>query len=159
MSPAVSYSKLFRRVQSAREMPDKVEETPEEIMQRYTEAVAKEEEQKVERFVRLLEESTASRKAEIENSFWRRNLQRTVDHPFAFLFIVFGIGIFVILAFRLRPKPKFVIPEGTEDRLDYLEQMIQQSSQKPRPTAKRAASQRGRSARPDTHTDPRLFEI
>jgi hypothetical protein len=163
VSTATAYSRLFKRIQAARDLPDRSEESAEEIMRKYKEAVAKEEEQRVERFVQLLEQKNAARQAEIENSFWRRNLHRMVDHPFVFLFVVLGIGVFVLLAFKSKPKKKkMVIPEGMDERLDFLEKMLKQApekEQKPRATVRKRTPQPQRSKEPAPMVDNRLFEI
>jgi hypothetical protein len=167
VSVASAYSRLFRKVQEARDLPEKANETPDEIIRRYKEAVAKEEEQKVERFVQLLEQTTAARKAEIENSFWRKNLQRMVDHPFVFLLVILGIGLVLILAFRLRPKTRIVIPEGMDERMEFIDRMLQQTPQRPARAKKASAPaptkprtpQRAKSKEPEPVIDHTLFDI
>jgi hypothetical protein len=130
-SAATVYRKLFKKVRQARDVPDKPpQETPEELMKRLMDAREKDEEARIDRTIRMLEEATAAREREIRNSFWKRNIQRIADHPFAFMFFVLVIAICVVLFVRFRPKKKVHVPGGIEGSTAYLEKYMREYEKK-----------------------------
>ncbi|OHT01920.1 hypothetical protein TRFO_31164 [Tritrichomonas foetus] len=126
-----SYMKLFESVHEAMKAPEKPPpEDPQELMRKLQEARKKDEEEKIEQTIKLLNEAADAREKEIQNSFWKRNMQRITDHPVIFVFIVLIISVCVILFVKFKPKKKINIPGGIDAQMAYLEQYVRDYERK-----------------------------
>jgi hypothetical protein len=152
---ARAYLEIFRGVHAAAALPEHRPETPAEIARRYRAAIEQDRDNQTERVIRLLEESAEAKRVELSNSVWRRNVERVVNHPFAFVFCLLVVAGVVTAAVVTRPKRRIAVPEGTEAKFAFLERAAM--GQTPAP-AKRTATPRRR-AEPEQPTDQRLFEI
>jgi hypothetical protein len=132
------YLALFKRVHDANELPDKPPpETPEAIMERLTNARKKEEEQKIDRVIQLLNQASDSRDRQIRESFWRRNLQRALDHP---VIVVIIVLVFVSgLLFLVNLSPTVKIPDTAkvraqfDDKFGKIQDLMRDIGQQPPP--------------------------
>jgi hypothetical protein len=139
-SQAATYRCLFEKVRAAKELKERPPvEKPEQIMQRYREALAKEEHDRNERLVRMFNDAARERELELKNSPIKQNLQRIIDHPILFMMIFIIVGAAVTVIIQMRPKKTIVLPDGLDAKMDFLERMARQQKGKSsgKPTRKR----------------------
>jgi tetratricopeptide (TPR) repeat protein len=130
-SQAAAYRRLFERVRAAKELKERPPvEKPEEMMRRYREALVKEEQDRNEKLVRMLNEGTHQHEMEIRNSPIKRNLQRIIDHPIVFMVMFVFVRITIATVLQMRPKKKLVLPEGLDAKMDFLERVARQQKGK-----------------------------
>ena len=130
-SQSHSYMKLFEKVHEAVAEPEKPPpEDPKDLLRRLQEARKKDEEDKIEETIRLLNEAADQREKELKNSFWKRNLQRITDHPVMFVLVVLFVAFAIILYVKYKPKKKVVIPGGIDAQMAYLEKYVREYERK-----------------------------
>jgi hypothetical protein len=130
-SQAAAYRQMFERVRAAKDLKERPPvETAEEVMRRYREALAKEEQDRNEKLVKMLNEAAHQREMEIKNSLIKRNMQHIINHPIIFMVIFVVVGIAVAAIVQMRPKKKVALPEGLEAKMDFLDRIARQQKGK-----------------------------
>lgn len=130
-SRGTTYQRLFEQVQAAQDLPSRPPpETAEELLKKFQEAKEKDEEAKIDRVIKLLEEAAEQREKELKNSFWKRNLQRIVEHPALFVMMMVALSVIVIVFVKFRPRRRVVIPGGIDAQIAYLEKYVKDYEKK-----------------------------
>ncbi|KAH0786814.1 hypothetical protein GPJ56_009191 [Histomonas meleagridis] len=126
-SISYTYKKLFEEVHKAIDAPCKPPpEDPEELRKKIMDAQKKAEEEKIENAIKLLNDASKAREDRLKNSFWRRNLQRMIDHPFIIVLVIIAISV-VLVIYSQRPlKDTFKKPIDGKTSLEKLEKMIRE---------------------------------
>ena len=141
-----TYRSLFLEIKKARDMEARPPpETAEELLKKFQEAKQQEEDAKIDRLIKLLEESAEQRENELKNSFWKRNMQRIVDHPAVFVIMMVLLSVIVIAFVKFRPRKRVVVPGGIDAQIAFLEKYVKDYEKKHPEKArekKRAASER-----------------
>ena len=126
-----TYRRLFSEIQEARELPARPPvETAEELLKKFQAAKEQDEEAKIDKIIKLLEEAAEQREKELKNSFWKRNLQRIVDHPALFVMLMVVLAVSVILFVKFRPRKRVAIPGGIDAQIAFLEKYIKDYEKK-----------------------------
>ena len=126
-----TYRRLFSEIQEARELPSRPPvETAEELLKKFQAAKEQDEEAKIDKIIKLLEEAAEQREKELKNSFWKRNLQRIVDHPALIVMLMVVLAVSVILFVKFRPRKRVAIPGGIDAQIAFLEKYIKDYEKK-----------------------------
>jgi hypothetical protein len=117
------FLRLFQKIHEAVNLPDRISETPDQTAQRAKATLAAEEKAQTEEVIRLLTEPITRHQTDLTNSFWRRNLERAIDHPFVIAFIL-GLVIAVTLLLFHRSRSGGAIRQRNQNtRQEALEKI------------------------------------
>lgn len=96
------YNSLFRKAHAAIEMPCKPPpEDPQELARKFIEAKKKDEEAEVNNVIKKINEVVKAKEDEINNSFFKKNMQIVFDHPILFVLFVILVGVAIFLIYGL----------------------------------------------------------
>lgn len=111
-SSGTIYRQLFEQVHEAAKLPDNPYESPDQLLEKYTDQQEKENEEKIQKLIRLFEAAADEQEKEDKSGCCVRMLTSIADHPGIFCVVVILLTVLVMLIVRAWPTPE---PEVAED--------------------------------------------
>ena len=146
-SRAASYRKLFGRVREARELPDRRRKSPDELLETYTEEHERENQEKIDRLIRLFNAAADQQEKDSKGGCCVRMLTGIADHPFVFCLVVFVLTIVGMLIVKHWPKQEVPMTENFYTAMQMWDTLL---SQYARNMGKAMATQPKQEPRPKT---------
>jgi hypothetical protein len=127
---AYQFLRLFQKIHEAVNIPNKISETPDQTAERAKATLAAEQKAQTAEVIRLLTEPLALYKAQISNSFWRRNFERVLDHPFIVGLILSVLAVVIIVLFHRNRRRVAIRHPGEHTREAARERLVKAKNSK-----------------------------
>ncbi|EAX99939.1 hypothetical protein TVAG_267080 [Trichomonas vaginalis G3] len=119
------YQRIFKRIHEAIDLPEAPPKLDiEKFIKDLQEARQKDEEARIESAIRQINEANEEREREIQNSFWKRNLQRIIDHPVIFTMVLLFLSTLVVAYVHFKPNIKPKSTRSMEQSLSIIQNYL-----------------------------------